>query len=103
MFKIISRKNIIESIIKNNISLFGSNPTIEKINVGFTNTLYKVNDSYIVKVCTNKDNENDFKLLRTFEDNKIFICHREEGAKRYVFSAFSSLDELLSEIIPSSM
>jgi aminoglycoside phosphotransferase (APT) family kinase protein len=63
--------NIIELIIKNNISLFGSNPTIEKINVGFTNTLYKVNDSYIVKVCTNKDNENDFKReINFYNSNK---------------------------------
>ena len=48
---------IIDLIIKNNELLFGTNPRVEKINVGFTNTLYSVNDSYIVKVWTDVDNE----------------------------------------------
>jgi len=52
---------IIDLIVKINESLFGTNPIIEKINVGFTNTLYRINDSYIVKVCTDINNEEDFK------------------------------------------
>ena len=52
---------IIDLIVKINESLFGTNPIIEKINVGFTNTLYIINDSYIVKVCTDINNEEDFK------------------------------------------
>ena len=52
---------IIDLIVRNNVLLFGTNPNVEKINVGFTNTLYKVNDSYIVKVCTDIDNEGKFK------------------------------------------
>ncbi len=52
---------IIDLIVRNNELLFGTNPSIEKINVGFTNTLYKINDSYIVKICTDIDNEEAFK------------------------------------------
>ena len=37
---------IIDLIVKNNSSLFGKEPTIEKINIGFTNTLYKINDLF---------------------------------------------------------
>lgn len=54
-------EKIIDLIVKINESLFGTNPIIEKINVGFTNTLYRINDSYIVKVCTDINNEEDFK------------------------------------------
>lgn len=54
-------EKIIDLIVKINKSLFGTNPIIEKINVGFTNTLYRINDSYIVKVCTDINNEEDFK------------------------------------------
>lgn len=54
-------EKIIDLIVKTNKSLFGTNPIIEKINVGFTNTLYRINDSYIVKVCTDINNEEDFK------------------------------------------
>ena len=51
----------IDLIVKSNESLFGTDPIIEKINVGFTNTLYRVNDLYIVKVCTDLSNEEEFK------------------------------------------
>ena len=52
---------IIDLIVKKNSSLFGSNPLIKKINIGFTNTIYNVNDCYIVKICTNVNNEESFK------------------------------------------
>jgi len=62
---------IIDLIIKNNELLFGTNPRVEKINVGFTNTLYRVNDSYIVKVCTDVDNEEEFKKeIAFYNSNK---------------------------------
>ena len=58
-------------IVKNNTSLFGPNPSIDKINVGFTNTLYRINDSYIVKVCTDIENEEDFKNeINFYNSNK---------------------------------
>lgn len=57
----IKMEKIIDLIVKINESLFGTNPIIEKINVGFTNTLYRINDSYIVKVCTDINNEENFK------------------------------------------
>lgn len=53
--------NVLHSILKQNQTLFESNPDIQKINVGFTNTIYKINDSYIVKICTNTENEKAFK------------------------------------------
>ena len=66
---------MIELIIKKNSSLFGPNPNIEKINVGFTNTIYKVNDTFIIKVCTNIENENHFKkeieFYKTIKNNNL--------------------------------
>ena len=47
----------INKILKENILLFGSNPKVEKINVGFTNTIYIVNNKYIIKICTKQENE----------------------------------------------
>lgn len=68
-------EEIIGKIIRINLSLFGSNPIIEKINVGFTNTIYKINDSFIIKVCTNSHNEknfeNEIKFYKTNEDNDL--------------------------------
>ena len=52
---------IINKIVQQNQSLFGTNPKIDKINIGFTNTIYNINDLYIVKICTDEDNEKEFK------------------------------------------
>ncbi|MBR4177988.1 MAG: aminoglycoside phosphotransferase family protein [Bacilli bacterium] len=52
---------MIEKIIDKHISLFGDNPIVNKINIGFTNTIYDVNNLYIVKICTDIDNEEEFK------------------------------------------
>ncbi len=41
-------QEIIQTII--NKKLFGDNPSISKISVGFTNTVYNVNDSFIIKI-----------------------------------------------------
>lgn len=62
---------IIDIIIKQNQNLFGNNPKIEKINVGFTNTIYNINNTYIVKICTDKNNEKEFlKEIEFYKNNK---------------------------------
>jgi len=47
---------IINKIIEHNKELFGDDFNVEKINVGFTNAIYKVNNSFIVKICNDIDN-----------------------------------------------
>lgn len=68
-------QEIINKIVKQNKSLFGDNPNIDKINVGFTNTIYSVNDKYIIKICSKIENEEKFKREIDFynanKDNKL--------------------------------
>ena len=54
-------EEIINKIIEHNKELFGDDPNVEKINVGFTNAIYKVNESFIFKICNDIDNEDKFK------------------------------------------
>lgn len=64
-------EEIIDKIIKQNSDIFGENPNTEKINVGFTNTLYDVNKKIIIKICTNISNEENFKKeIEFYEANK---------------------------------
>lgn len=64
-------QEIIKKIIENNKSLFGDNPIVNKINVGFTNTLYSINDSFILKICTDLNNEPKFnKEIEFYNANK---------------------------------
>lgn len=62
---------MLTTILKNNINLFGESPKVEKINIGFTNTVYKINDSFILKICTDITNEEDFlKEIEFYKANK---------------------------------
>lgn len=54
-------QDIIHRIISKNSKLFGENPSVEKMNIGFTNLVYRINDAFIVKICTNLENEENFK------------------------------------------
>ena len=40
-------EEVINKIVEVNSTLLGTNPRIEKINVGFTNTLYSINEVYL--------------------------------------------------------
>ena len=53
--------DIIKTIIEKNKSLFGEYKSINRINIGFTNTLFNVDDKYIVKICTDINNEAKFR------------------------------------------
>ena len=64
-------QEIINKIVQQNKSLFGDNPIVKEINVGFTNTLYTVNDSFIIKICTDFNNEPKFnKEIEFYNTNK---------------------------------
>lgn len=67
--------DIINKIIKQNKELFETNPNIKKINIGFTNTIYNIDNKYIIKICTNKNNEDNFKkeieFYKTNQDNEL--------------------------------
>ena len=91
---------IIDTIVKSNIKLFGTNPSIEKINVGFTNTLYKVNDKLIVKVCTNENNEESFKkeidFYKANETNnlipKLYLSNIDKKEVPYYYEVLEKVD-----------
>lgn len=64
-------KEIINKIISCNSKIFGNNIVINKINSGFTNTIYTVNDKYVIKICSNINNEDKFKKeINFYNSNK---------------------------------
>lgn len=62
---------VINKIIKENELLKKENPKL--LNVGFTNTIYK-SENYIIKICTNINNEKQFK-------NEIDFYHKNKDIK----------------------
>ena len=64
-------ESVIDNILKYNKELFGESPKVDRINVGFTNTLFVINDKYVVKIFTNKDNEDKFINEINFYNAKV--------------------------------
>ncbi len=91
--------NIIDLIVKNNSSLFGQELTIEKINIGFTNTLYKINDLFIVKVCSDLNNEDEFKREINFYNSnkensiipKLYYANTEKKDFPYLYEILEKI------------
>ena len=93
-------EDIIYHILKQNESLLGNSPVVSKINVGFTNTLYNVNDLYIIKVCTDINNEEKFKKEINFynsnKDNdlipKLFYSSIDKKDVPYMYEILEKIE-----------
>lgn len=93
-------KKIINAILKKNTTLFGINPKVERIDVGFTNTIYNVNDSFIIKICSNSNNENEFQKEIEFykinEENslipKLYYSSTDKKDIPYFYEIIEKLD-----------
>lgn len=93
-------KEVINKIVEVNSTLFGTNPRIEKINVGFTNTLYSIDDQYIVKICSNVNNEDDFKKEIEFyncnKNNKLipklYFASTDKRDVPYLYEIMEKID-----------
>ena len=93
-------EGIINKIIEQNKDLFGDINSVEKINVGFTNTIYIVNDKYVVKICSNLDNEKSFKKEIDFynanKDNnlipKLYYYNTNKEAVPYYYEIIEKIE-----------
>ena len=62
----------IRQIIKKYNDLFDENTSMEKVNVGFTNLIYILDKKFILKICSNYENEKEF-------ENEINFYNKNEG------------------------
>ena len=93
-------EKVIENIIEHNKELFGENAKYEKINVGFTNTIYIVNNMFIVKICTNTDNEKNFeKEIKFYKANisndlipKLYYSNVEKDIVPYYYEIIEKVE-----------
>ena len=91
---------VINKIIICNESLLGNNPKFTRINIGFTNALYNVDDKYIIKVCTDYSNEGKFQKEINFynsnKDNelisKLFISDTSKKNVPYMYEILEKID-----------
>src|SRR3989339_673741 len=67
-----------QKIIKNIFKKYnlGAVKSVKKIDIGFTNKVYSINNKFILKVCADENNEENFKKEVYFYDflkNKILV------------------------------
>ena len=87
-------------ITSKNLDLFKEIKSIKEINAGFNNTLFDVNDKYVIKVCTNKELEDTFEKEYNFyksnQNNKyIPKLYKYDNSKKdtnYIYEIIEKLD-----------
>ena len=93
-------KEVINKIVEVNSTLLGTNHRMEKINGGFTNTLYSVDDRYIVKICSDINNEDDFKKeIKFYNSNKnnklipkLYFASTDKRDVPYLYEIMEKID-----------
>ena len=86
-------------IANKNLDFFKEIKSIKEINAGFNNTLFNINDKYIIKVCTNKELENTFKVEYNFYEsnkNNKFIpkLYKYDDSKKDVKYIYEIIEKL---------
>ena len=89
---------MIEQVINDNKDIINSN-NIEKIDIGFTNLIYSVEDKYIIKICKDIDNESNFNNEIDFylknKDNKyipkMYRYHRKENNNDFSYEIIEKI------------
>lgn len=88
-----------KQIVENNKNLIGNIVNIKEINSGFNNTLFNVNDKYVIKVCTNRELESEFKVEYNFyinnKDNKnIPVLYKYDNSKKEVPFIYEIMEKI---------
>lgn len=81
------RLKLAKTIAKFNNDIIGNIENIEEINAGFNNSIFSINNKYIIKVCSNEDKENLFDIEANFynsnQDNEsIPILYKYDKSKK---------------------
>ena len=86
-------------IANKNLNFFKEIKSIKEINAGFNNTLFNINDKYIIKACTNKELESTFKVEYNFYEsnkNNKFIpkLYKYDDSKKDVKYIYEIIEKL---------
>ena len=93
-------EQIVKQIVKTHNELWGESPTIKKIEIGFTNTIFCVADKYILKICHDINNESEFCVEVDFYTNnigkpyiaKMFAYSKDKSKVPYMYIVTEKID-----------
>lgn len=92
-------EQIVNKIISLNSSIWKQDPKVDKINAGFTNTVFSVDNKHIIKICTKIDNEKAFQseiefYLQNKDNDKIPKLLSYDTSKKEVPYMYEVLEKL---------
>ena len=104
IFKIFEvKENLIEKrlelarkIVKANQNIFGDVKKLKEVNAGFNNSIFNVNNTFIIKVCTNTEKERQFDTEANFYNSNQ---NNENIPALYKFDKSKSVIPYVYEII----
>lgn len=93
------RLQIAKKIVQANKDIFGDIKNIEEINAGFNNSVFSINDKYILKVCGDTKKENLFDVEANFynasKDNEnIPTLYRYDKSKKDIPYVYEIIEKI---------
>lgn len=94
------RQEIAEKIALANNNIFGKIKSIQEINAGFNNSIFSINDKYIIKICGDKNKENLFDIEANFynsnKDNEsiptLYLYDKTKNVVPYVYEIIEKVN-----------
>ena len=112
VFKIFEvKENLIEKrlelarkIAKANQDIFGDIKKLEEVNAGFNNSIFNVNDTFIIKVCTNIEKEKQFDTESNFyksnqNNENIPILYKFDKSKSTIPYIYEIMEKVSGETV----
>lgn len=92
-------QDVVNKILEQNKDIFGNYKEVKKLNIGFTNTIYTVDDKFVIKICTNPNNEEKFKKEIYFYNNKendlipkLYYFNTNKDKVPYIYEIIEKID-----------
>ena len=92
------RLELARKIAKANQDIFGNISKIEEVNAGFNNSIFDVNDTFIIKVCDNIEKEKLFDTEANFynsnKDNNIPLLYKFDKSKSVIPYVYEIIEKV---------
>ena len=93
------RLELARKIAKTNQDIFGDIKKLEEVNAGFNNSIFNVNDIFIIKVCTNTEKEKQFDTESNFyksnqNNENIPILYKFDKSKSVIPYVYEIMEKV---------
>lgn len=100
----VERLKLAKKIVDNNKDIFKEVNSIEEINAGFNNSIFNIDNKYVIKVCGNVDEENLFDTEYNFyksNQNNIYIpkFYKYDDTKEIVPYVYEIIEKVKGQTV----